>query len=105
MWAEPPNLRYRFQYVRTNQRPVVMQLFEHCGHPRASYDGKELHGCWRYAFDEALGLGTFYIDFNANPLSTPKPHVFVQIQETEVYRHINEGDANWTVFLIPVKDG
>ena len=84
---------------------VVMELFDRGGQQMVSYDNGHLHGSWVFEFDQARRQGKFSIYFNARPDSRPvKPHVFVQIQETDVYRHV-ETTANWTVFLIPVKGG
>ena len=67
-----------------------------------SFDGKAPHGSWAYAWDGAVGKGAFKISFNCNPKRNPRDHVFVQVGETNVYRHW-EHQAQWTAFIIESK--
>ena len=69
---------------------------------QVSFDGKAPHGSWAYAWDGTVGKGAFTISSNCNPTITWRSHVFVQVGETNVYRHW-EHQAQWTAFIIESK--
>ena len=90
---------HRFVYVRGNERPVVLRLFED---GRVSYEFKAPHGSWEYSRDDTVHTSIFTIRFNWNPEKEVEEHVFVQIADTDAYRSCATQVA-WTAFIIASK--
>ena len=94
------DVAHHFTYVRGNdERETILRLMVN---RLVSFDGKAPHGSWAYAWDGAVGKGAFKISFNCNPKRNPRDHVFVQVGETNVYRHW-EHQVQWTAFIIESK--
>ena len=56
------------------------------------------------AVGEAMAVLRFVVHFNADPNKQVKYHRFVQVDQTNVYRHIAP-TAEWSVVVINVEDG
>ena len=92
------DVAHHFTYVRGNdKREIILRLMKN---QLVSFDGKAPHGSWAYAWDGVKGA--FTISFNCNRKRDPREHVFVQVGETNVYRHC-EDQAKWTAFIIESK--
>ena len=92
------DVAHHFTYVRGNdEREIILRLMVN---QLVSFDGKAPHGSWAYAWDGVKG--TFTISFNCNPERNAREHVFVQVGETNGYRHCAD-QAKWTAFIIESK--
>ena len=88
-----------FWYVRSNHDPVSLRLVMQGDDRLVSFTRRRLHGSWEYSENP----NTFTVNFNSDPDKRPKAHTFVQIANTEIYRHVGHG-AEWIVFLIYIPD-
>ena len=71
---------------------------------RALEEQKGFHDHWEYNWDVVSQQGVFVVHFNADPNKQVKYHRFVQVDQTNVYRHIAP-TAEWSVVVINVEDG
>ena len=64
-----------------------------------SYENVDLLGQWNFSEGAAGEPNVFEVVFNTNPEREWRVHRFVQIRETNVYRH-RDDHPGWHIFLV-----
>jgi len=104
MATVPHVLCHSFWYIRGNTETVSLRLLKRGDEHVVSHAGRRFHGNWEYNWDVVSQQGVFVVHFNAGPNKPVKYHRFVQVDQTNVYRHIAP-TAEWSVVVIKVEDG
>ena len=99
----PLSHAFVFHYVTAHTEPVRIELHERpLGDElrrQVSYNHGALQGHWTFSEGAAGEPNVFEVHFNAQPDRDWRMHRFVQIKDTNVYRHIAE-HPSWRVILI-----